>query len=173
MNVGQAGVPLVFIALTWLLAFAGLVVAARLPSRSHRTAVLVRGGVVVCALAGLGLSLYALLGDPRSGGPAGDPRAATDESIATGAELFRVNCAACHGTDAMGDGHLAETTEVPPPPLVGVGDVHSEAQIFEVITNGLPGGMPAWGDVLSETDRWDLVNYLRTLEATDEPEHEH
>jgi hypothetical protein len=30
------------------------------------------------------------------------------------------------------------------------------------ISNGLPGGMPAFSQ-LSETDRWNLVNYLRSV----------
>ena len=28
---------------------------------------------------------------------------------------------------------------------------------------GLPGGMPAWSGTLTETDRWNLVNYLRAI----------
>jgi mono/diheme cytochrome c family protein len=42
--------------------------------------------------------------------------------------------------------------------------VHSDAQLFEWITNGYPESpMPAFGQALAEAERWHLVNYIRTL----------
>ena len=42
--------------------------------------------------------------------------------------------------------------------------VHADAQLFEWITNGFPGSrMPAFKTALSDTDRWHLVNFIRTL----------
>ncbi len=42
--------------------------------------------------------------------------------------------------------------------------MHTDAQLFDWITNGLPGTrMPAWKNKLSDTDRWNLVNYMRYL----------
>jgi putative copper resistance protein D len=42
-------------------------------------------------------------------------------------------------------------------------NAHTDGDIFYWITNGLSGGMPAWGSTLPEHERWDLVNYLRSL----------
>jgi mono/diheme cytochrome c family protein len=50
-----------------------------------------------------------------------------------------------------------------PPSLRTHLDQHTDGDLFYWITNGLPGGMPAWGDKLSETDRWNLINYLRSV----------
>jgi mono/diheme cytochrome c family protein len=42
--------------------------------------------------------------------------------------------------------------------------VHPDAQLYEWITNGFPGTrMPAFKSTLSDTDRWNLVNFIRTL----------
>jgi hypothetical protein len=42
--------------------------------------------------------------------------------------------------------------------------VPTDAQLFEWITNGFPGSqMPAFRTSLSDTDRWHLVNFIRTM----------
>lgn len=170
--IGQAGVPLILFVLMWLLAIVGLLVAGPVERRWPRAGLPVRGGVVVCSLAGLGLAIYALVGQPgaQTGGDGGNPVAATEESIAAGAQLFEANCAACHGADARGGGPQAGTTPVRPPSLISHGDDHSDAELFAVLSDGLPGGMPAWRDLVSETDRWHLVNYIRSLQTPAEEE---
>ena len=40
---------------------------------------------------------------------------------------------------------------------------HTDGDIYYWISTGLPGGMPAWDPTLSDTDRWNLVNYLRSI----------
>lgn len=41
---------------------------------------------------------------------------------------------------------------------------HSDAQIFAWISNGFPNSpMPAFKEVLSENQRWHVMNYVRTL----------
>jgi mono/diheme cytochrome c family protein len=78
--------------------------------------------------------------------------------------LYQANCARCHGVDALGGGVDAATTQVTPPNLrSGHLDQHSDADVYLWISDGLPGGMPAWSGTLSETDRWNLVNYLRAI----------
>jgi hypothetical protein len=42
--------------------------------------------------------------------------------------------------------------------------VHTDLQLFEWIGDGFPGSrMPAFKSSLSEKDRWNLVNFIRTL----------
>jgi mono/diheme cytochrome c family protein len=43
-------------------------------------------------------------------------------------------------------------------------DASADGYLFWFITNGRTD-MPAWGVVLSKKERWDLINYIKTLEA--------
>jgi mono/diheme cytochrome c family protein len=44
------------------------------------------------------------------------------------------------------------------------GHVHPEGRLFFWITEGMGGtAMPAFKDRLSETERWDVVNFLKTF----------
>jgi mono/diheme cytochrome c family protein len=46
---------------------------------------------------------------------------------------------------------------------------HTPGDLFWWITHGLGLSMPAFGDQLSVTERWDLVNFVRTLTQGREP----
>jgi mono/diheme cytochrome c family protein len=123
-----------------------------------------RIGAVLTGLAGGVLLLAAALG-PSAPGEATlvNPIALTVTSVDAGQTLYEANCARCHGVDARGGGVDAATTELPPANLrSGHLNLHSDADIYTWISGGIPGGMPAWSSQLSETDRWNLVNFLRS-----------
>jgi copper transport protein len=87
-------------------------------------------------------------------------------SVAGGQALFSTNCAACHGQTGKGDGPVGVTLNPRPADLTqhAILGIHTDAQLFEWITNGFPGSrMPAFKSALSDTDRWNLVNFIRTL----------
>lgn len=127
-------------------------------------ALLLRWGPLAVLLVGLGLVGLAVFGERTPDADRANPVARTVDSIAAGATLYQANCSACHGADARGGGPLSATTSIRPPSLVS-GHLlgHSEGDVFYWISNGLPGGMPAWASQLSETDRSNLVNYLLSL----------
>jgi mono/diheme cytochrome c family protein len=65
-----------------------------------------------------------------------------------------------------GDGPAAITLNPRPASLQVhvVSGVHSDAQLYNWITNGFPDtAMPAFQEQLSDIQRWDLVNYIRTF----------
>lgn len=110
----------------------------------------------------------ALIGLTASGGqtPLSDtpnPVPAQVTSVEAGYRLYQANCAACHGVDGNGGGPSSGTTQVTPPSLRAHLSQHTDGDLFYWISKGLPGGMPAWESQLSETDRWNLVNYLRSI----------
>ena len=101
-----------------------------------------------------------------------NPVPATDASVAAGRSIYQTNCVACHGISGKGDGPLGLTLNPRPADLTlhTIPGVHSDGQLYDWITNGYRGSvMPAWKDRLSETLRWDLVNFLRTMAPTPTP----
>lgn len=87
-------------------------------------------------------------------------------AVAAGAELFRVNCASCHGEGGDGRGPAAPGLR-PPPSDFRTGPVlasHSDAYLYYRVSIGKPGtAMPSFHGVLDETERWQVIAYLRTL----------
>jgi len=97
-----------------------------------------------------------------------NPIKADDASLARGKELFNINCKLCHGETGEGNGPIAAFLVKYKPanltsPLI---KAFPDGQIFLVITNGVPDRMPPLNENLTVTERWDVVNYVRTLKAS-------
>ena len=101
---------------------------------------------------------------PNMGAPT-NPVTADDASVARGAELFHINCTACHGVDGKGTGPVAAFLQNKKPADLTSPAIQflSDGAIFMVITNGMPGTMPALNENLTVRERWDVVNFVRTL----------
>src|SRR5439155_9544764 len=86
-------------------------------------------------------------------------------SAERGQALFSQNCVACHGPAGRGDGPGATVLNPRPPDFTQPHTAaHSDGYLFNIISNGSPGSaMPSWRGQLSEAERWDLVNYIRSL----------
>ena len=88
------------------------------------------------------------------------------KSIQAGQTAFSTYCVPCHGPLGKGDGPVGLTLNPRPADLSyhAIQGIHTDQQLFEWISNGFPGSrMPAWKAVISDTDRWNLVNFIRTL----------
>ena len=95
--------------------------------------------------------------------------------------MFQVNCAVCHGAVGRGDGPLKEALAmaryaIPLADLTGSGPTVAKAdgEVYWVITKGFAGAyslpverfvMPAFGKLLTPTERWAVVHYLRSLQG--------
>jgi mono/diheme cytochrome c family protein len=87
-------------------------------------------------------------------------------STRAGQTLYEEYCLQCHGVQGKGDGPAGLAINPPPADLTihTAPGVHPDGQLFEWISNGYPGSvMPAFGELLSEEQRWHLVNYIRTF----------
>jgi len=102
---------------------------------------------------------------PGMGAPE-NPVPADAASIARGAELYNINCTQCHGFSGQGDGKVAAYLENKPANLtLPIVQNNSDGSLFLTITFGVSGRMPALNENLLVRERWDVVNFLRTLAA--------
>jgi len=100
--------------------------------------------------------------------PPENPVVADPASVARGAELYDIHCKMCHGATAEGNGPIAPFLANKPANLTSpVVQSKSDGSIFLTISNGVEGKMPALNENLLVPDRWDLVNFIRTLTAED------
>jgi len=120
-----------------------------------------------------------------------DPYAQDTNHIATGKKLFAINCAPCHGQEGAGGGPVTYNDAekgirrfpMVAPNLSGSASrvkTLSDGYIYLTIRNGGAGsagatkekssveaaigaGMPAYGPLLTDAERWAVVAYIRTL----------
>ncbi len=85
-----------------------------------------------------------------------------EQTIAQGAGLYAEQCAACHGESGRGDGPQA-AADMPNFTDQERMAVKSSSMLFQAISTGVEGKMPAFGDKLSEDQRWALAAYVRSL----------
>ena len=92
-----------------------------------------------------------------------NPVPPTQESVQRGAEIYADRCAICHGDTGRGDGPAGAALRPPPADFrVHLAAGHTDAQLFDWITNGFPGtAMPPFRDQLSPEDRWHVINYIK------------
>lgn len=92
-----------------------------------------------------------------------NPVAPTQESIAAGQKIYSKTCVMCHGKTGDADGRAVIELNIHPAKLSDPKlATESDGTLFWKITTGKKP-MPAYGKRLSETDRWHLVNYIRTF----------
>ena len=87
-------------------------------------------------------------------------------SALEGEKLFVHNCATCHGDKGLGNGP-ASVGLIPKPDNLTSEEIHkqSDGALFLGISKGAHGDMIAWKFVLSDNQRWHLVDYIRELRA--------
>ena len=92
-----------------------------------------------------------------------NPVPADSTSIGAGRKIYMQRCAKCHGDSGKGDGHDAIELKLRPAKFTGSA-LHDESDgaLFWKISVG-NGKMPDFGKRLSPTERWSVINFLRTL----------
>lgn len=98
-----------------------------------------------------------------NGQPASQPIASSPASVQRGAVLYDIHCKLCHGATGVGNGPLAAFFNPKPFDLTS-SNVQNlpDSEIFLVITQGR-GQMPSLAENLLISERWDVINYVRTL----------
>ena len=100
-----------------------------------------------------------------------NPRTRTSESLDRGKWVYETYCLVCHGEAGRGDGPISAASGGPFPGIRSlVTDTvarRSDGYIYSVLINAPSMGrglMPIYGDKIHGADRWDVVNYVRSLQ---------
>lgn len=92
-----------------------------------------------------------------------NPVAASQESVAGGSEVYRRECLSCHGKSGRGDGSKASELKTKVADLTSPRvREQSDGALFWKITEGR-GDMPSNRTALTDEERWNVVNYIRSL----------
>lgn len=98
------------------------------------------------------------------------PIPVTKEMIDRGEERYRVFCIVCHGPNGDGNGMVVRRGFSPPP------SYHTEqlrgapvGHFYDVVANGW-GRMSGYSAQIPVSDRWAIVAYIRTLQASKNPD---
>jgi len=128
--------------------------------------------VVVASLAGLALAAQepqpqasSVWEVPAEAKAVPNPVEATPEALAAGADLYKKHCVMCHGETGKGDGPATKFMKPAPPDvtIAGTKARMTDGEIFYKISTG-KRPMPPMNKKLSETERWQVVYHLRTLQ---------
>lgn len=97
-----------------------------------------------------------------------NPLKPTAENLAHGKMLFENDCAPCHAMSGNGNGpvaHLLRAHGFEPKNLItGVAKNLPDGYIYGYIRDG-GIHMPSYEDAMTSDERWDVVMYVRQLEA--------
>ncbi|SFK50716.1 CopD family protein [Methylocapsa palsarum] len=84
------------------------------------------------------------------------------QSIAAGLRHIEDNCTPCHGDSGLGNGPMAKSLPRPPADFSAPHtSLHTAGDLYWWVTHGItPSGMPAFKDILTNDQRWDIINWL-------------
>ena len=93
-----------------------------------------------------------------------NPVPPTPEALAAGKESYREHCQSCHGEHGDGKGEKAPELSVAPGDFTDTRTMHRliDGELYWQITRG-HRPMPSFRSKLSDEQRWQLVDYIRTF----------
>ena len=98
-----------------------------------------------------------------------NPFPATAKGLESGKALYDIQCGICHGEKGAGDGYLVRDDggAYPAQPAILTDEkflAASEGQLYHAIMHG-KGMMGSYADKLSYEERWQVIHYVRSLQA--------
>lgn len=100
---------------------------------------------------------------PASAKEIQNPLKSNADAVAAGEKLFKQQCATCHGNTGKGDGPAGKYLGKKLPDFSSSDFAgQSDGEIFWKITNG-NSPMPTFSTMLTEQQRWQVVNFIRTF----------
>jgi len=100
---------------------------------------------------------------PASANQLKNPLAGNTAVLKEARQLYIANCGPCHGNNGKGDGIAAAALKPKPADHTSAAvQKETDGAIYWKMTEGHTP-MPSYKQVLTDTQRWELVNYIRSL----------
>ncbi len=100
---------------------------------------------------------------PKSADNLKNPYEGSSDAIKAGKKLYKQNCAICHGNKGFGDGLAGMSLKPKPSNLTtATFNKQTDGAIFWKLTEG-KSPMPSYKTTFSEKQRWQVVNYLKSI----------
>jgi len=96
-----------------------------------------------------------------------NPFPITETGLAEGRQLYNINCAICHGAKGEANGYIVESGVYPAVPTSYLDDAFINAgdgRYYHAIMHG-KNMMGHYKDKLSYEERWQVIHYIRSLQA--------
>ena len=94
-----------------------------------------------------------------------NPIEPTAANLTLGARIYQADCASCHGDIVLRHAKLAESLYPRAPQFFEDAPDMPENQNYYIIQHGIRlSGMPAWKQVLSEQEMWQVTTLLSNLD---------
>ncbi|MGD9852737.1 MAG: cytochrome c [Nitrospirales bacterium] len=96
---------------------------------------------------------------------------ASQPDVKKGESIYQAHCVECHGPSGRGDGPRAALLAPRPGNLISAAtSTKTDQELLAIIEHGVPRtAMHGWETTLSESDRKDVLAFIRSLVHFQEP----
>jgi mono/diheme cytochrome c family protein len=121
--------------------------------------------VLLISISTVGYSQQSTWKAPVSSDKLSNPLLNDQAAAPAGKKIYESMCVICHGDKGKGNGAAGVSLTPRPANFLAITVRHeTDGNIFWKLSEGNPP-MAAYKGLLSETQRWQLVNYIRQLEG--------
>ncbi len=100
---------------------------------------------------------------PAAAGSVKNPQAGNNSGLAVAKAMYVANCGPCHGEKGKGDGPAAPGLNPRPADHTSAAvQSETDGSLFWKLSEGR-NPMPGYKKIFSDQQRWELINYIRTL----------
>ena len=91
-----------------------------------------------------------------------NPLLLNEDNLKAGVGTYKALCVRCHSTPTGNPSTYGQSFYPPAPQLSGGVQGYSDSELFWTIKHGIRNtGMPAWGNIISDDEIWQIVGLLR------------
>jgi mono/diheme cytochrome c family protein len=116
----------------------------------------------------LGSALHAAVA--RNAPGRSNPLPASEENLIAGAKVYREMCSRCHGGSRESDNTYGRSFYPPAPQLPLTRTSYTDGEMFWIVKHGIRNtAMPAWGNLLSDQEIWQVITLVRKFDSLPDP----